>query len=441
MSVDLLGLGALLLVSVEWLALGWLSGVRFSPSGPAGVAANVALRVLVGACLVAVAQLVLALVGVGIGSIPVVLVVAALGATGLRISGASAAQECQGKIVPVERRERLGWLILGLVLLAGFARSVLVPEAGWDAYSHWGLRAQAFASAGTLVDAHSEHEYYPPLVPLLEAWLYLHRNLVSIDLAKTVWAVIGSAFGVCLAWHLRLSLRSAWLAPYLAAGIVLCSTALIEGMWTGQADLALTTFLTLATLAAWQWQQTPNRAWLVQVGLFSAAAALTKFEGLPRVGIVAVVVLVEGVLVGRPRLWAPVLALAVPAVLVAALWLVVELTRGIAANGEHVGAFQPLAVGSVVLALVAVFGGVRTGGGLVVVALAWLASARALFEPALRVLTLVVIAQALATLLAFLVSATSPAVEVSTSATRLVGQWMPLALFVGAVGLARTGHL
>jgi hypothetical protein len=117
------------------------------------------------------------------------------------------------------------------------------------------------------------------------------------------------------------------------------------------------------------------------------------------------------------------------------------MTRGIAPNGEHVGAFEPLAIGSVVLALVAVFGGVRTGGGLLVVVLAWAACARSLIEPPLRTLTLVVIAQAVATLLAFLLSSTSPATEVSTSATRLVGQWLPLALFVGGVGLARTGDL
>jgi hypothetical protein len=131
----------------------------------------------------------------------------------------------------------------------------------------------------------------------------------------------------------------------------------------------------------------------------------------------------------------------VPALLVSLLWLATEVTHGIAPNDEHVGTFQPLAAGSVVLALVATFAGVRTGGGLLIVALTWAASARALFEPGLRVLTLVVIFQAAATLLAFLVSSTAPATEVSTSATRLVGQWLPLALFVGAVGLARTGHL
>src|SRR5262249_7068665 len=154
--------------------------------------------------------------------------------------------------------------------------------------------------------------------------------------------------------------------------------------------------------------------------VFSAAAALTKFEGLPRVGIVALVVAVEGLVAGRPRIWMSTVALVVPALVVSLVWLGVESTRGIAANGEHLGTFQPLALGGVVVALAAVFGGVRTGGGVFVAAASWVVSGRCLFEPTLRLLTLVVVAQAVATVLAFLVSATSPVVEVSTSATRLV---------------------
>jgi hypothetical protein len=441
-SVDLAGLGALVLVSGEWLALGWLSGLRFPQTDRHGEFANWALWVLVGAGLVALAQLALAAVGLGFSQIASVLVLAMLGAVGLRYASASRTQvACRTKVAAMDRRERIGWTLLSLVVLAALVRALVVPEAGWDAYSHWGLRAQAFAAAGGLVNAHSEHEYYPPLVPLLEAWLDFHRGVVSIDLAKAVWSVIGGAFTVCLAWHLRLSLRSVWLAPYLAVGVVLTTTALIEGFWTGQADLALTTFLTLATLAAWQWQRTPDRGWLVQIALFAAAAALTKFEGLPRVCIVAMVIAIEGVLAGRPKTWLPAMCVAGPALLVSGLWVVVEIRLMIAPNGEHVGAFQPLAIGGILVALAAVFGGVRTGGALFVVVLAWVTAARELFAPSLRVLTLIVIAQAIATLAAFLVSATSPVVEVNTSATRLVEQWLPLALFVGAVGLVRTGHL
>jgi hypothetical protein len=52
-----------------------------------------------------------------------------------------------------------------------------------------------------------------------------------------------------------------------------------------------------------------------------------------------------------------------------------------------------------------------------------------------------VVGQLAATLVGFLLSATSPELEVRTSATRLFEQFLPLALFVGAVGLARTLHL
>jgi hypothetical protein len=447
---DLASLGALGLVSVEWLGLGWLSGVRFSQPGRPAALASWALRLLVGSCMLAVAELCLGLAGVGFSSIPLVVLtgsVLALAVRALHRPGTSAS--CEVKQLPVGRVETVGWLILGLVALAALIRSVIVPESGWDAYSHWGLRAQAFAQAGTLVDAHSEHEYYPPLVPLLEAWLYLHRGLAPIDLGKTVWAIVGGAFAVCLTWHLRLSLRLVQLAPWLAAAIVVGTTALLEGFWTGQADLPLTVYLSLATLAAWQWQRAPDRGWLIQTAIFAAAAALTKFEGLPRVGVLVVALLASAALSRQldrqppawSRTWLPATALLVAAGGGAALWTAFELSHGIAPNGEHLGAVQPLAVGSVLLALLAVLGGVRTGGGLVIAALAWAVSARELLHPQLRLLTLVVVCQALATLLAFLLSATSPDLEVRTSATRLVEQFLPVALVVGALGLSRTLHL
>jgi len=341
------------------------------------------------------------------------------------------------KQTAMDTRERVGWMLLGGVLLAATGRSFLVPEAGWDAFSHWGLRAQAYALAGTIVNAHSEHEYYPPLVPLLEAWLYVHRGGVSIDLGKTVWALVGSAFAVCLGWHLRLSLRIAWGAPLFAIGIVLGTTAFVEGFWTGQADLALTAYLTLGTLAIVRWQGSSSRIWLVQAVIFAAAAALTKFEGFPRVGVLAAAVIAEAALIRSPRHAVPALYLMAAAVLAALLWTAFELTHGITPNAEHIGQFQPLALGSVLLALAAVFGGFRAGGGILVAILAWAVAGRLLLCPPVRLLAVIVIGQLLATLAAFLLSSTSPEVEVRTSATRLFEQFLPLALYVGAVTLSR----
>ncbi|HLZ29030.1 MAG TPA: hypothetical protein VKV73_17070, partial [Chloroflexota bacterium] len=106
----------------------------------------------------------------------------------------------------------------------------------------------------------------------------------------------------------------------------------------------------------------------------------------------------------------------------------------------HLGPFQPLAIGGVLLTLGAVLGGVRTGGGVLTACLAWAVAGRCLFAGRLRLISLVVLGELAATLLAFLVSSTSPEIEVRTSATRLFEQFLPLALFAGAVGLSKV-HL
>jgi hypothetical protein len=446
--MDLYGVGALCLVTAEWAGLGWVSGIRWSARSAAPFAPRWALRVMVGAFVLVLAELLLALVGVPFASIAITLVVAALLALAIRAIGLGPSLRGQPvhaqrySVVPVERRELLGWLLLGVVLIAATTRSLVVPEAGWDAYSHWGLRARAYALAGTLINAGSEHDYYPPLTPLLEAWLYLHRGSTSIDLGKTVWAVIGSAFSVCLAWHLRLSLRARWLAPYVATAILLSTTALLEGFWTGQADLALTAYLTLTALAIYQAQRGSAAAWLPQATLFAAAAALTKLEGGPRVAIIVLAIVLELALSRRSAtpaeraVMAAAAALMLGATVVAStLWTIVATRAGINPNSEHLGSLQLEAIGAVVLALAAVFGGVRSGGALVIALASWLLAARRLFHQPLRLLTLVVIGQGAATLLAFLISSSAPEIEVRTSATRLVEQWLPLALFVGVVGI------
>ncbi|MGI9147430.1 MAG: hypothetical protein ACR2IK_12885 [Chloroflexota bacterium] len=445
--MDGLGLGALSIVAVEWIGLGWLSGIDWpaSDSSPEQTfwPARWALRLLVGSCLTAVAQLMLALVGPGFGSVPLVLASASVGAAAVRGAQRRWVLPCPSpnKNPPTKlgQPERAGWLLLGLVLVLATMRALLVPEAGWDAFSHWGLSAQAFALAGTIVDAHSEHEYYPPLVPLLEAWLYLHRGLVSIDLGKTVSPLIASAFMVCLAWHLRLRLRLAWLAPWFSIGIALGTTALLESFWTGQADLALTAYFTLATLAALQWQAAPSRLWLVQAALFAAAATLAKVEGLPRIGVVVAALVLEALLTRRSVAKTAVAALILVTASGAAalLWTAFEATHGITLNAEHFGPFQPLALGGVLLSLAAVFGGIRTGGGILVACLAWAAAGPRMLSGRLRLISLVVLGELAATVLGFLFSSTSPDTEVRTSATRLFEQFLPLALFAGALGLSK----
>jgi hypothetical protein len=420
---------ALAVVAAEWLAVGRLSGVAwpFRAAWPV----MVPLWLLVGGVLVGLAQVLLALVGLGFGDTMLVLLVAVVLALAVRL--VSPNRPHASFETRIEGREAGGWVVLGAVLAAGSVRSWVVPEAGWDAFSHWGLKAAAFATTGTIADAGTVHEYYPPLVPLLEAWLYLHRGSIDIDLAKTIWPLFGSAFAIALAAHLKLVLSERWLAPYLAALIVLGTTQLLEGFWTGQADLALTAYLTLATLAAWQWQRGRERQWLVQVAVFGAAAALTKYEGLPRVGIVVAALAING-------LWCrtairPALVLTGSAIVSYAPWLVFRHLHGIAATSEHLAQLQPQALGTVLTTSVQVLAGVRTGGAVVVALLAFVAAGRKPFEREWRLLTMIVVGQLAATFGAFLVSEAAPDVQVRTSLTRLLEQFLPLALFAAAAWL------
>ncbi len=421
---------ALALVGAEWLAVGYLSGIAWP--GFDFWAARASLWLLCGAALVGFAQLLLALLGIGFSSLPLVLLCAAALAGVVRVLARPASLAAQ----PLERSERFAWLALAVILLGASVRAWLVPEAGWDAFSHWGLKAQAFASSGTIADAGTVHEYYPPLVPLLEAWLTSHRGLISIDYMKLVWPLVGSAFAIALSWHLRLELGGTWLAPSLGITILLGTTQLLESFWTGEADLALTAYLTLATLAAWQYLRNLDRRWLVHVAIFGGAAALTKYEGLPRVGVVILALLIEAALARCRRHAVPALVLGGAALIAYLPWLAFRFTHGITATSEHIAQFQPAAIGAVLVTIVAVLAGVRTGGGVLVALIGLLLAGRQLVAPRYRLLTLVVLGQAAATLLAFLVSETAPDVQARTSATRLIEQFLPLALFATALWLA-----
>jgi hypothetical protein len=434
-AFDLGGLGALLAVSAEWLALGWLSGVGWPGGAPWGPAW--ALRLLVGAIVTGLSMLLLAVAGVSFGQAPVVLGLAAgLAYVTRRVAGANQTHSRE----PMTRQEQVGWMVLGLVLLAISLRALVAPEAGWDAYSHWGLKAKAAFLAGGIVDTNTAHEYYPPLVPLLETWLYIHRGVAQIDLGKAVWLPIGCAFAVCLAWHLRLVIRPAvWAAPLLGLGVLLGTTELLESFSTGQGDLALTACLCLATLAAFQAQREPSRAWLVQTGVFGLGAGLTKYEGLARLGVVIAALLLEAFLSRRARLAQSAGVLAGAALVGYLPWVVFRALHQIAVTSEHLSHLQPEASVAVLAALVIAFASLRTGGGLLVAGLGLGGSLlqRTLLQPPLRLLALVVLGQATATFLAFLVTDYSPVLQVQLSATRLVGQWLPLALFVvGVVAVA-----
>lgn len=428
---------AVLATALEWAALGWLAGMEWPCEAPFVV--RWSLRLMGGAALLGFTLLVLGLVAIPLTLVPVVLAAAAVLAALARVlvfrprRVIAAARPGSGEL--------WAWAILGLVLAGACLRSWLVPEAGWDAYSDWGLRAKAFALGGAIVPAQTAHEYYPPVVSLLEAWLDIQRGLVSIDLVKVQWAILGSAFAVVLGWHLHAVLRPRWTAPLASLGILAVTPQLLQGFWTGQADLPLAAFLTLGALALFRWQSArpaEERAWLAQAGVFLGAASLMKFEGIYRVALVLGVLALEGLLRRAPRRWA-LAALALTATSLGALvpWLLFRQLHAIPVSAEHLVMPRWADAPSVMGALLATFGGVRAGAGILVGGLGLLLAARRLFRAPLRFLALVSLVQAAATVLAFFTSSTAPATQVLTSANRLVLQFEPVLLFAIAAAIGQ----
>ena len=129
--MDLLGVGALGLVAVEWLALGWLSGVDWPRERAAFWAPRWSLRLLVGSFLVGLVQLALASIGVGFANIALVLGVATIAAGALRLTREKTRTLPDSASLDI--RERVGWLVLGgVLLLATLLARWLIPTAAKD---------------------------------------------------------------------------------------------------------------------------------------------------------------------------------------------------------------------------------------------------------------------------------------------------------------------
>jgi hypothetical protein len=172
----------------------------------------------------------------------------------------------------------------------------------------------------------------------------------------------------------------------------------------------------------------------VQTAIFGLGAGLTKYEGLARVGVVVLALVLEALLSRRAALVRPAGALAGAAVVGYLPWVIYRAEHHIQVSSEHVSHLQLEATLPVLAALAVAFASLRAGGGVLVGVLGLGLRLDALVRPPFRLLGLVVVGQLAATLLAFLVTDYSPVLQVQLSATRLVEQWLPLALFL--VGVA-----
>ncbi|MHB8643321.1 MAG: hypothetical protein ACYDA3_10600 [Gaiellaceae bacterium] len=215
-----------------------------------------------------------------------------------------------------------------LVQLAGLLRRALAAGAPlqWDAWAFWLPKAKSIIDFGGLdtgVGGFTSfaNPSYPPLVPAVEASAFAFMgNTDAAPLALQHW-VIAVAFFAAIASLLAGRVRPSILWPSLAMLAVLPTVTALIGSSLGDEPLMLLVGLGGACSALWLLERDPRFAALA--GLFFAAGALAKVEGLAIALVIAATAFV-GSVARRPRQpIAPLLLLLAPvaAVVPWKLWL------------------------------------------------------------------------------------------------------------------------
>jgi hypothetical protein len=218
-----------------------------------------------------------------------------------------------------------------LVQLAALLRRALDAGAPtqWDAWAFWLPKARSIIDFGGLDTAIGgftsfANPGYPPLVPAVEASAFAFMgNTTASPLALQHWLIAVAFFGA-LGSLLSVRVRPAILWPCLAMLALLPTFTVLIGSSLGDEPLMLLLGVGGACAALWLLERDARYAALA--GLFFAAAALAKNEGLP-IAIVIAVTMLGAALTRRPRRpLAPALVLLAP---IAALapwkaWLRVE---------------------------------------------------------------------------------------------------------------------
>jgi hypothetical protein len=243
------------------------------------------------------------------------------------------------RLRPVDEPGRLSWVAVAgaailLVQLAALLRRALAAGAPtqWDAWAFWLAKARAIVEFGGLDTALGgftsfANPGYPPFVPAIEASAFAFMgNTTASPLALQHWVIAAAFFGA-LASLLSVRVRPAILWPCLALLAVLPTFTALIGSMLGDEPLMLLLGLGGACAALWLLERDARYAALA--GLFFAAAALAKNEGLP-IALVLAATMLGASIARRPRRpLAPALVALAPIVALVPwkLWLHFEHVR------------------------------------------------------------------------------------------------------------------
>jgi hypothetical protein len=235
-------------------------------------------------------------------------------------------------------------LLIGLAFGFSFLRATLYPIWAWDALSTWGLKAKAFyLGQGLDLSRVDIHNYYPNLVPLLMAYLYLWLGGVLDHLVKAVFPLWGG--GLVLLYYCFLRRLGLKRVAALGAGafLMLNGATFLTHCFIAYADLPLTYYQLGAAglLFLWLRGEAPAGSEFL-IAIMCGGMAWSKFEGWP---LVLITFLAGGLalLWLRPprlvtRLWHLILMglggwfLTIP-------WRLYVGMQGLEVGGDHVGGF------------------------------------------------------------------------------------------------------
>jgi 4-amino-4-deoxy-L-arabinose transferase-like glycosyltransferase len=218
-------------------------------------------------------------------------------------------------------------LYLGAVALLALLVALL-PPTDWDGLFYHLTGPRLYLGAGRIVGGVGiPHLSFPALMEMLYAWAMLLRGDVAAKLLHAVFGLLLAGL-VYLIAHRFLSPKAAWPAVTVFASMPMVGT--LAG-WAYN-DLSLA-FCQLASLYAFIKSQvsnpksqiadrrwwTANSRWLVLSGIFSGLALGLKYTGFVAPLTVSVLLLWRALCVRRNPL-RPLLAFAVPAVLIALPW-------------------------------------------------------------------------------------------------------------------------
>jgi len=214
------------------------------------------------------------------------------------------------------------------VQLAALLRRALDAGAPteWDVWGFWLPKAKSLVEFGGLDTGLGgftsfAHPSYPPLAPALEGGAFAFMGDTSASpLALQHW-LVAVAFVGALASLLAVRVRPAILWPSLALLALLPTFTVLIGSSLGDEPLML--LLALGGACAGLWLLEREGRYAALAGVFLAAAALTKDEGLPIALVIAGTTFVAAALRTPRRPLAPALVLLAPVAALAPwkLWL------------------------------------------------------------------------------------------------------------------------